>query len=75
MTDEATAAATPAARETLLQRHAAARRRRDGAPLGSPEHMRAVTELGEVEVEINSLDVVVSEGRVVPPARPGANHP
>ena len=74
MTDDAKAVAIEASRETLLQRHAAARQRRDRAPLGSAEHQRAITEIGEIEVEINSLDVASSEGRVVPPAHPGVHH-
>ena len=74
MTDEANNWTDVGGREALLRRHAAARRRRDGAPARSAEHARAITELGEIEVEINSLDVAGSEGRVVPPARPGAHH-
>ena len=74
MTDDTTAATDQANRNSLLQQHAAARGRRDRAPLGSSEHGQAVIEVGELEVQINSLDVATSEGRLVPPARHGGHH-
>lgn len=55
-------------RADLLARWTGARRRRDAAPLGSEEHRRAVIEIGEIEVEINAVDVEASEGRTVKPA-------
>jgi hypothetical protein len=58
-------------RADLLSRWSAARKRRDAAPLGSEEHRRAVIEVGEIEVEINALDVTVTEGRPAQPAHPG----
>jgi hypothetical protein len=68
-------AATPAGRTPtraeLLARWSAARRRRDAAPLGSEEHRRAVIEVGEIEVEINAIDVQATEGRAARPAHPG----
>lgn len=67
--------ATPAGRAPtradLLARWTAARKRRDAAPLGSEEHRRAVIDVGEIEVEINALDVTATEGRPTQPARPG----
>ncbi len=59
------------ARPELIARWGAARRRRDAAPLGSEEHRRAVIEVGEIEVEINAVDVEAAEGRQVRPAHPG----
>ena len=64
----------PTSRADLLARWTAARRRRDAAPLGSDEHRRAVIEVGEIEVEINAVDVEASEGRRVQPARPDGDH-
>jgi hypothetical protein len=58
-------------RAELVARWGVARRRRDAAPLGSEEHRRAVIEVGEIEVEINAIDVEASEGRQVRPAHPG----
>ena len=56
-------------RAELLARWTAARRRRDAAPIDSPENRTAVIEIGEIEVTINALDVTVSEGRTVRPAQ------
>jgi hypothetical protein len=67
-------AATPAGRTPtraeLVARWTAARKRRDAAQLGSEEHRRAVIEVGELEVEINALDVQATEGRPARPAQP-----
>jgi DNA-binding response OmpR family regulator len=60
---------TAVTRAELLARWTAARRRRDAAPLDSPENRAAVIEVGEIEVTINALDVTVSEGRTVRPAK------
>jgi hypothetical protein len=43
-------------REDLLAEHAAARRRRDAAPLGSEEFRSAVDEIGRIEVEIARIE-------------------
>jgi len=46
----------PGTREKLLERHAAARRRRNAAPLGSDEHRAAVDELGRIEIRIADIE-------------------
>ena len=46
----------PDTREALLERHAAARRRRNSAELGSPEHRDAVDELGRIEIRIAAIE-------------------
>jgi hypothetical protein len=43
-------------REELLAEHAEARRRRDAAPLGSPEFRAAADEVGRIEVEIARIE-------------------
>ncbi|MCL6646461.1 MAG: hypothetical protein K6U88_16150 [Dehalococcoidia bacterium] len=43
-------------RETLLVAHAAARRRRNAAPLGSEAWVEAVAEIARIEVAIAELD-------------------
>lgn len=43
-------------REALLAAHAAARRRRNAAPLGSAEWVDAVAEIARIEVAIAELD-------------------
>jgi hypothetical protein len=43
-------------REELLAEHAAARHRRDAAPLGSEEHRAAADEIGRIEVEIARIE-------------------
>jgi len=43
-------------RETLLAAHAAARRRRNAAPLGSEAWVEAVAEIARIEVAIAELD-------------------
>jgi hypothetical protein len=59
----------------LLARWQAARRRRDASPAESEEYRHAAIEIGEIEVQINSLDVETSEGRHVAPAhRGGGSH-
>jgi hypothetical protein len=57
-------------RSDLVARWQAARRRRDAAAPGSEEQRQAIIELGELEVQINAVDVLISEGRDVAPARP-----
>ena len=72
------AAASDAAltRTELLARWNAARHRRDDAPLDSEARRAATIEVGEIEVEINALDVQRAEGRDVQPAhRGGVHHP
>lgn len=46
----------PQSRESLLARHAAARRRRDAAPLGSAEFRAAADEVAEIEIAIAELE-------------------
>ncbi len=46
----------PATRAELLERHAATRRRRNAAPLGSDEHRAAVDELGRIEIRIAAIE-------------------
>ena len=46
----------PDTRDALLERHAAARRRRNAAELGSAEHRDAVDELGRIEIRIAAIE-------------------
>jgi hypothetical protein len=46
----------PASRPELLALHAAARARRNGAALGSPEFRAAVLDLERIEVRIAAID-------------------
>ncbi len=46
----------PATRDELLDRHTAARRKRNAAPLGSEEHRAAVDEIGRIEVRIAAIE-------------------
>jgi len=48
--------ALPATRTELLALHAAARRRRDGAKLGGPEHRAACEEISAIEVQIARIE-------------------
>jgi len=43
-------------REALLVEHAAARRRRDTAPLNGPEYQAALVEIARIEVEIARIE-------------------
>jgi hypothetical protein len=43
-------------REQLLVEHAAARHRRDAAPLDSPEFRKAAEEIARIEVEIARVE-------------------
>jgi hypothetical protein len=57
---------TPAAtrtREQLLVEHAAARHRRDAAPLGGPEFQKAAEEIGRIEVEIARMERAMTPPR------------
>jgi hypothetical protein len=56
MTDQPNAPKLPETRAELLALHAAARRRRNAAALGSEEHRRAVDEVGRIEVEIARVE-------------------
>ena len=51
-------------REGLLIDHVAARRRRDTAPLGSPEYRAALEELARIEVEIARVERSMTPPRV-----------
>ena len=51
-------------RESLLSRHADARRRRNAAPLGGPEWEQASAEVGRIEVEIARLERAMDPPRV-----------
>jgi len=46
----------PGTREELLALHRATRRRRNGAPHGSEEHVAAIDLIGRIEVEIARLE-------------------
>lgn len=46
----------PRTRAELLERHAAARRKRNAAPLGSDAHRAAVDELGRIEIRIAAIE-------------------
>ncbi|HEU0236409.1 MAG TPA: hypothetical protein VFR14_08225 [Candidatus Limnocylindrales bacterium] len=46
----------PGSRAELLALHAETRRRRNAAPLNSPEHRAAVDLIGRIEVEIARLE-------------------
>jgi hypothetical protein len=46
----------PASRTELLDRHAAARQKRNAAPLGSDEHRAAVDEIGRIEIRIAAIE-------------------
>ena len=49
-------ASLPGTRDELLALHAAARRRRASAPLGSREHRAAVDEIGRIEIRIADVE-------------------
>jgi hypothetical protein len=54
----------PKTREELLVLHAAARRRRNAAPLGGEEYQAALLELEAIEVRIAEIEVsVVAEAK------------
>jgi hypothetical protein len=57
-------AAQAPTRETLLARHAEARRRRNAAELGSHEWAEATAEVGRIEVEIARLERAMDPPRV-----------
>jgi hypothetical protein len=62
----AAARATPAparTREDLLIEHAAARHRRDAAPLGSPEFRKATEDVADIEVEIARIERAMTPPR------------
>jgi hypothetical protein len=54
----------PQTREELLEEHAAARRRRNDAPLGSEAFKEAVVEVERIEVEIARLERAMDPPRV-----------
>jgi len=51
-------------RESLLARHAEARRRRNAAPLGSHEWAQAVGDVEKIEVEIARIERAMDPPRV-----------
>jgi hypothetical protein len=54
----------PKTRKELLVLHAAARRRRNAAPLGGEEYQAALLELEAIEVRIAEIEVsVVAEAK------------
>lgn len=55
---------TPKTREQLLEEHAAARRRRNAAALGSDAFREAVAEVERIEVEIARLERAMDPPRV-----------
>ncbi len=52
-----------------MEKHVAARARRDAAPLGSVEYQEAAEEVGRIEVAIAKLEEPPQE----PPPAPSAN--
>ena len=54
----------PATREALLEQHAAARRRRNAAELGSHDWEAASADVGRIEVEIARLERAMDPPRV-----------
>jgi hypothetical protein len=62
MTDQSVTASYEATRAQLMEQWLAARRRRDGAPLGGDEFRAAAEEIARLEIEIARLDR--SQGRV-----------
>lgn len=57
--DESTAPVAGAGglpRESLMERHAVARRQRDAAPLGSDQFRAAAEEVARIEIEIARLE-------------------
>ena len=57
-------AAQDLTREELLSLHAAARQRRNGAPLGSSEWEEATREVGRIEIEIARTERAMDPPRV-----------
>jgi hypothetical protein len=53
----------PGTREELIERHAAARRRRNAAALGSDEHRAAVDEVGRIEIRIADIERAMTPPR------------
>jgi len=53
----------PGSRDELLELHAAARKRRAAAALGSPEHRAAVDELGRIEIRIAAVERAMTPPR------------
>jgi hypothetical protein len=51
-------------RDELLDQHAEARRVRNAATPGSPEHRAAVTRIAEIEIEIARLERSMDPPRV-----------
>jgi len=64
MSHDPSPAPLPSTRAELLALHAAARRRRNAAPLGSEEHKRAIEEVGRIEVEIARVERSAEPPRV-----------
>ena len=56
MTHQPSATPLPATRSELLALHAAARRRRNAAALGSADHRDACEELARIEVQIARIE-------------------
>ena len=53
----------PDNRDSLLELHAAARRRRNSAALGGAEHRDAVDELGRIEIRIAAVERAMTPPR------------
>lgn len=65
----------PDNRPALLELHAAARRRRDRAPLGGPEYREACEEIAAIEVQIARIErapMAPIASQPAPAAKPGA---
>ena len=64
MTEPTTPVPAPTTREALLEQHAAARRRRDAAELGSEAFREAAAEIARIEVEIARIERAMDPPRV-----------
>ena len=70
------AARLPATRDELLDRHTAARRKRNAAPLGSEEHGAAVDEIGRIEVRIAAIERAMAPPKgLIRPVPDGRSRP
>ena len=64
MSDRPAPSKLPGTREELMQRHAAARKERNAAPLDGEAFRHAVEEVGRIEVEIARLERAADPPRV-----------
>jgi hypothetical protein len=62
-------------RSSLMEKHVAARARRDAAALGSDEYREAAEEVGRIEVAIAKLEEPQQEPPLTPPTTPVSEPP